>query len=71
MSLTKKIISLLIFTILAFGASAWGNDLEVSVFVVDKDGVFTLCETNNEVIQIQIQCVAYDDQYDYERFKDK
>ena len=53
------------------GASAWGNDLEVSVFVVDKDGVFTLCETNNEVIQIQIQCVAYDDQYDYERFKDK
>ena len=25
MSLTKKIISLLIFTILAFGASAWGS----------------------------------------------
>tara|TARA_R100000322_G_scaffold123463_1_gene80436 strand:- start:1230 stop:1739 length:510 start_codon:yes stop_codon:yes gene_type:complete len=53
------------------GASAWGNDLEVSVYVVDKDGVFTLCDTNNEVIQLQLQCVAYDDQYDYERFKDK
>ena len=25
MSLTKKIISLLIFNILAFGASAWGS----------------------------------------------
>jgi hypothetical protein len=53
------------------GASAWGNDLEVSVFVCDSDGVFTLASTNDEVIQIQIQCNAYDDQYDYERFHHK
>jgi len=51
------------------GGSAWGNDLEVSVFVVDKDGVFTLCSTNDEIIQLQLECVAYDDQYDFERFK--
>ena len=48
------------------GASAWGNDLEVSVYVCDSDGIFTLATTNDEIIQIQIQCVAYDDKYDYE-----
>ena len=51
------------------GGSAWGNDLEVSIYVVDKDGVFTLATTNDEIIQIQLECVAYDDQYDFERFK--
>jgi hypothetical protein len=51
------------------GGSAWGNDLEVSVFVVTNAGVITLASTQDEVIQLQFECVSYDDQYDYERFK--
>ena len=48
------------------GASAWGNELEIAIYVVDSDGVFTLATTNDEIVQIQLECMAYNDKYDYE-----
>ena len=51
------------------GGSAWGNDMMVSIYLVTNAGAITLATDADEVIQIQFECVAYDDQYDYERFK--
>ena len=51
------------------GGNAWGNDLEVSVYQVSNVGAMTLIDGTSEVIHLQLECVAYDDQYDYERFK--
>tara|TARA_Y100000310_G_C20182308_1_gene578736 strand:- start:10 stop:501 length:492 start_codon:yes stop_codon:yes gene_type:complete len=48
------------------GASAWGNELEVSIWEINNAGAFTLLSGLDEVIQIQIECMAYNDKYDYE-----
>ena len=50
------------------GASMWGNTLEVSIYQVSNNGTFTLVDGADEVIQLELKCRAFNDQYEYERF---